>query len=252
MTVLPFEGTYPILYREFDLPSGSGLTTGYLARPDQYGEFPVVIVLAGIDGITPSLKDLCRQLARHGFSAVAPDLTRGDHPGEDASLEAKIAAYQAIPDRRALADIDDTYWFCMQDDADWALDGPAGVFGVDTGGRFALLYAATRDHVAAVSVAYAPLGGDDERDYSVADALRSMRLPVLGLYGDQDELIPVESVDAAQQLNPHGRWLLYQGVGHEFLDADDAAYHDSAAKDALHRLYGWMESQLPKGIRKYA
>lgn len=248
MTVLAFEGTYPILYRDFGLPTGSRHTTGYIARPDRTGSFPLIIVLAGIDGITPSVKDLCRKLARHGFAAVAPDLTRGAHPGRDAASGALFAMYAAISDRRVMADIDQAIAFVAEDDAEWAVDGPAGLIGIDIGGRFAIIHAAHRRGIGALAVASAPLAGDEDRDHPVADALGMLAMPVLGLFGDEDELIPPQGVDAAQQLNPHGQWILYQGVGHDFLDEDSDQYNAGAAGDAFQRILALMTAHLPAPV----
>ncbi len=248
MTVLAFEGTYPILYRDFGLPTGSAYTEGYIARPDRTGSYPLIFVLAGLDGITPTIKDICRRLARHGYAAVAPDLTRGNHPGRGASEAALFATYAGISDRRAMADIEQAYWFVTEDDSDWTVDGPAGIVGIDIGGRFGIIHAANRPGVAALAVAYTPLAGDEDRDHSVADALGRLVMPVLGLYGDSDPLVPAESVDAAQHLNPHGQWILYQGVGHDFLDEDSPSYDAGAAGDAFQRIVGLMRAHLPQPV----
>ena len=248
MTVLAFEGTYSILYRDFGLPTGSGYTRGYIARPDAKGEFPLVIVLSGIDGITASLKAMCRSLARNGFAAVAPDLTRGAHPGKDAADAELFASYAAIPDRRAMADISQAIEFVFEDDAEWAVEGPVGMVGIDTGGRFAITYTALRGGVGALAVAYTPLAGDDDREHPVADTLPLVGAPTLGLFGADDDLIPAEGVDAAQQLNPHGQWILYEGVGHAFLDDDADTYHSGAASDAMARLLSLLRTNLPQPV----
>jgi carboxymethylenebutenolidase len=248
MTVLAFEGTYSILYRDFGFPTGSGYTRGYIARPDQTGAFPLVVVLAGIDGITPSLKDLCRRLARHGFATVAPDLTRGTHPGKNAPDDELFASYAAIGDRRAMADIAQAIAFIFEDDAEWAVEGPVGMIGIDTGGRFAMTYAAHRGGVGALVVAYTPLAGDDDREHPVAETLPLITAPTVGLFGDSDDLIPSEGVDAAQQLNPHGQWILYEGVGHAFLDDDRESYHPGASSDALARILAMMRTHLPQPV----
>ena len=63
-----------------------------------------------------------------------------------------------------------------------------GVIGLDLGGRVAFTYAARRQReVAALCVAYAPLAGDENRPLPVIDALEMLPMPVLGLYGADDE-----------------------------------------------------------------
>ena len=245
MAVLQHEGTIEILYRDFAMPTGARFTTGYLARPDRIGAYPLVVLLPPLRGITPYVKDLARRLARNRYAVLVPDLTRGAHPGSEASFEDLVAAYRRVRARRAIADIDDALAFAFNDSAGWAREGKVGVIGIDVGGRFAITYAAYRQRqVGALCVAYAPLAGDEDRRLKVADALEMLPMPVLGLYGAQDQLVPPEGVDEAQRRNPHGQWILYEGVGHDFLDDDSDSYHHGAASDTLARLLALLNATL--------
>ena len=175
MAVLQHEGTIEILYRDFAMPTGARFTTGYLARPDRIGAYPLVVLLPPLRGITPYVKDLARRLARNRYAVLVPDLTRGAHPGSEASFEDLVAAYRRVRARRAIADIDDALAFAFNDSAGWAREGKVGVIGIDVGGRFAITYAAYRQRqVGALCVAYAPLAGDEDRRLKVADALEML------------------------------------------------------------------------------
>ena len=245
MAVLQYEGTIEILYRDFAMPTGARFTTGYLARPDRIGEYPLVVLLPPLRGITPFVKDLARRLARNRYSVLVPDLTRGDHPGPGAAFEDLVAAYRGVGGRRALADIDDAVAFAVNDPAGWVRKGKIGLMGIDVGGRFAITYAAYRRRlVGALCVAYAPLAGDEDRELQVADALEMLPMAVLGLYGAEDSLVPAAGVDEAQRRNPHGKWILYEGVGHDFLDEDSDSYHSGAAGDTLARLLALLQATL--------
>lgn len=240
MAVLSHEGTFSILYGSWPLPIGSELRTGYIARPDAAGQFPVVIVLPSIGGMDGMAKDLCRRLARAGFAAIGLDSRRGQ-----ADL---FASYNAVSDDRVLTDIDETHEFVISDDVDWAVSGDIGVLGFDVGGRFGLIRAATRPWVRSLAVAYAPLTGDEDRTHQVADYLSNLPIPVLGLYGTDDELIDVSSVDEAQRRNEHGQWLLYDGAGHGFLDGESEDYDQSAADDAIARIVAFFKGTLPPPV----
>ena len=245
MVVLDHEGKIEILYREYPMPAGSAFITGYLARPDRIGKYPVVVLLAGLTGITPAIKDLARYFARNGYSTLVPDLTRGAHPGSDADFGDLIAAYDDVDDRRAMVDIEDAVSWAVNDTAAWARDGKYAVVGVDVGGRFAIAHAAHHQtEVAALCVAYTPLAGDEARNLPVIDALEMLPMAVLGLFGAEDELVPAESVDKAQRLNAHGRWIRYEGVGHDFLDDDTELYHAGAAGDAKARILATLNATL--------
>lgn len=237
MAVLPHEGTHSIMYGSWPLPIGSSLRTQYLARPDAAGRFPVVLVLPTLDGLSGFEKDVCRTFARWGLAAIGVNFYRqaGD----------PLEAYDALPDRQAMRDLDEIHEFVVSDDVNWAVSGDVGVLGLDVGGRFALVGAATRPWVRSVAVAYTPLTGDEDREYQVASYLDNLPVPVLGLYGADDHLIAVETVDEAQRRNHHGQWLLYEGAAHAFLDADAETYNADAASDAIPRLVDFFKATLP-------
>jgi dienelactone hydrolase len=78
----------------------------------------------------------------------------------------------------------------------------------------------------------------------VADYLDHLPVPVLALYGADDEWIDRSTVDEAQRRNDHGQWLLYEGVGHGFIDIDGDGFDQSAADDAFARLIAFFKATL--------
>lgn len=237
MAVLSHEGTYPVLFGSCPIPVGAKHRNGYLARPDEAGSFPVVIVVPGLEGMGSFEKDLCRRLARSGFAALTLDMyRRADDP---------LAAYNELTDTRAVTDIDELHEFIASDDVDWNVSDHVGMLGADVGGRFAIIKAATREWVDALAVCYAPLTGDEEREFQVAGYLDHLPVPVLGLYGAEDDLIATTTVDEAQRRNEHGQWLLYEGMGHGFLDVDAGGFDQGAADDAFARIVAFFSATLP-------
>ena len=237
MAVLSHEGTYPILYNKWPIPVGAAHRNGYIARPDESGRFPVVLVIPGLSGLGSFEKDTCRRLARSGFATVTLDLyRRHDDP---------LAAYNDLTDLRAMTDLDELHDFLTSEDVEWNLGSDVGILGTDVGGRFGLICAATRPWVKSVVAAYAPLTGDEEREHQVASYLDHLPIPVLGLYAAEDELIDAASVDEAQRRNDHGQWLLYEGAGHGFLDVNADEFDQAAADDAFARIVAFFAATLP-------
>lgn len=236
MAVLSHEGTYPILYASWPIPVGAGHRNGYIARPDESGKFPVVFVVPDIDGMGSFEKDICRRLAREGFAALSVDIygSKGD----------PLDLYHALADDRALYVLDELHQYLVSDDIVWNVEDRVGVLGTDVGGRFGLIKAATRDWVRSLALCYTPLTGDEEREHQVADYLDHLPVPVLGLYGADDELIDAATVDEAQRRNDHGQWLLYEGTGHGFLDIDGEGFSQSAADDAFARIVAFFRASL--------
>lgn len=241
MAVLAHEGTYPIMYGPWPIPVGTTHRTGYIARPDESGVFPVVIVVPDLNGLNSFEKDLCRQLARAGIAAVAIDLYEhaSDNPLDD---------YHRLSDSRALSDLDEVYEFVMSDDVSWMAGDKVGLLGLDVGGRFALMKAARASWVGGLVCVGTPLTGDENREVQVADHLDHLPVPVLAMYGVEDELVDVSTVDEAQTRNSHGQWLLYAGAGHGFLDPTSDGYEASAAGDAMERIKAFFEATLPQAI----
>lgn len=238
MAVLSHEGTYPILYGTLAVPVGAGHRSGYIARPDESGKVPVVFVIPDLGGLGSFEKDLCRRLAREGFAALSIDLygEKGD----------PLDLYSSLTDDRALYVLDELHQFLISDDVVWNVEDRVGILGTDVGGRFAIIKAATRDWVRSLALGYTPLTGDEDREHQVADYLDHLPVPVLGLYGANDDLIDGSTVDEAQARNDHGQWLLYEGVGHGFLDIDGDGFDQSAADDAFARLLAFFKGSLAK------
>ncbi len=226
------------MYSAFGVPIGAGYREGYLARPDKAGRFPVVVLIPGLDGVTPGDRALCRTLARTGIATLAVERPR---PTGDA-----LADYASYSDRRALADLDDVHRFLASEPVTWAQTAGFGLLGLDVGGRFAVEAAARRPGVGSVVVAYTPITGDEDRDTHVGDLLEHLPVPLLGLYGAEDELIDVGIVDEAQTRNESGQWLLYEEAGHGFLDDSGDGYHAAAAGDATARIIDFFKQTLPE------
>lgn len=235
MAVLAHEGTHTIIFGTVPVPVGSVLLDGYLARPDRQDPVRSVVVLHGIDGLTPRVKDLCRVLARQGWVALAPDWFRGAVPSGD--------ALSSVSDTHAIGLVDEAVEFLASDDLPYADAARPGVVGIGVGARLALLYADHNRQVAAV-VAIEPPLVEEGRDRSVRSAVARIGAPVLGLYGADDDAVDVEEVDGLQASTPNGQWIVYEGVGAGFLDAGGSGYHVGAERDALARVIRVLGASL--------
>lgn len=242
MATLPHEGTYSVIYGDLTVSVGSGYRGGYLARPDQAGRWPVVVVVHDLDGLGAHEKYVARRLARKGLAVVCVGL----YTEKPESADAGLLAYNSITDGQALRVLDEAHEYLSSDDIDWAHTDRIGMLGLDVGGRFALITSAHRSWVGSLAIAYTPLTGDEQRDFPVADMLNHLATPLLGLYGTDDDLIDAASVDEAQSRNPSGQWLLYQGVGHGFLDEVGPGFDAASFEDAIVRLSDFFTRTLPR------
>lgn len=254
MSVLKGEGKVPILFGSSSIAAGSVIHRGYLARPDLTGEWPTIIVLAGAWGLTSSVKDICRRLARQGFAVVAPDCYVGSAPAPSTDAdEARLAALR-VPARRTAAIIEDIVEFIRNPAGYWsnAEDG-YGVLALGSGARpgVAAAKGARVAGLALVSPQFVapedPASDDEAPPLDVTPALAAVAAPILGISGGADESLPKDQLEGVRSAAPHAEWIVYDGLGGDFFDDYRAGFDQPAFADAMERLTGFFEKTLPAG-----
>lgn len=237
------------------VPARTQVRSGYLARPDQRGTFPTVLVIPPAPGLDPSIRSLCRSVARFGLVGVALDMSvessRSGVPSGSQNTSIDLYLFDEEPgdaaperarrDRRAADLVDDMLRYLQAPQTSWSDPDRIGILGIGHGGRFAALAALRDDAVGALGFCYTPLAAGDP---TTLDLLAGVDVPLLGVYGRQDELITPAMVDEARPRLPRARWLLYQDAGHDFLDESADGFDPVAAGDAEKRLVGFFLGAL--------
>jgi dienelactone hydrolase len=113
-----------------------------------------------------------------------------------------------------------------------------GMLGLGGGGSNAVT-AAARTEAACLALVTTPLHDDARR------ALASFSGSLLGVFSRDDELADGEHVAKLREDAPHGEFVIYGGVGHDFLDDYADPYDFSVARDAIDRIAGFYEKHLP-------
>jgi carboxymethylenebutenolidase len=218
--------------------AGNGdLVPGYLARPEGTGPFPGVIVIQEWWGLNHHIKDVAGRFAREGFVALAPDLYRGREAAEPDEAR-KLAMELDRP--RAIKDIQGAVNYLIAQP--FVEPKRAGVVGFCMGGGLALMMAWMGKDVGAVVVFYGRGELDDETAQKVS-------APILGLFGEADQGIPVETVRANERkLKAHNKaaeFVIYPGAPHAFFnDERPHIYRREAAEDAWKRTLAWFRRYL--------
>jgi carboxymethylenebutenolidase len=129
-----------------------------------------------------------------------------------------------------------------------------GVTGFCMGGQYAILAACCCTGLAACApfygmLAYAPGLDPERKPRSPLDAARDLSCPLLGFYGAEDALIPVDQVEAfRERAAASGRpaeLRVYPGAGHAFMnDTQPERHRPEAAADAWPRLVAFLHEQL--------
>lgn len=211
--------------------------SGHWAKPTGNGPWPAVIVIQewwGLDKQTESITD---RIAALGYLAFAPDL----YHGELASLGDSEAASRLVQKYGPAAPAElERAFDAVQDRPD--CNGRVASLGFCFGGRMSLALGLGRA-LDAVCVFY---GGGMQQLF---DRLGSLHSPVLGLFGDNDQSIPVGTVEQfdklLDQVGVEHEIVIYRNSGHAFFrDSDPRSYKPEAAKDAWERVTRFLATHL--------
>ena len=219
----------------------------YLARPEGDGPYPIVVVLHHRDGWDRESKEIARRFAADGYACILPHLHHRSAPGEAPEIAAKISWDSGgVPNDQLLGDVRGALDYLHAQP--W-VSPRQGVIGYCSGGRQAFL-ASTQITFDATVVCYGPRiaaspGDGAPSPLELADALVG---PVLGLFGDQDRLIPAEEVTAIDteltRLGKHHRFVSYEDAGHAFFAVNLPAYRWQAANAGWAEVERWFDDHL--------
>ena len=252
----------PIMAQTAIKTPGDGLTAGevsftvngfkvpaYRAAPQGKTGLPVVLVIQEIFGVHEYIADTCRRFAKAGYLAIAPELyaRQGDPAlyGEMAKLMAEVVS--KVPDAQVMADLDGAVQWAAANGGDAAR---VGITGFCWGGRITWLYAAHGPVKAGVAW-YGRLVGQasgltPKHPIDIAPILKA---PVLGLYGEKDGGIPLDTVDKMKTALASGtpqakasEFVVYPDAPHAFHADYRASYRQEAAEDGWKRALAWFKA----------
>ena len=239
-------GEVTIMVGDFKLPA-------YRAAPAGKTNLPVVLVISEIFGVHEHIADVARRFAKLGYLAIAPELfvRQGDAQsyGEVGKLIAEVVS--KVPDAQVMADLDATVAWSKANGGDTA---KLGITGFCWGGRITWLYTAHNPGVKAGVAWYGQLIGapTELKPTNPIDVAGKLNAPVLGLYGAEDQGIPVAAVDqmkAALTKAGEGnssakasQFVVYPGAPHAFHADYRPSYKKDAADDGWKRCVAWLKA----------
>jgi carboxymethylenebutenolidase len=211
--------------------------SGYLARPNGKGPWPCLIVIQEWWGLDQQTKSIADRFAAVNYLTFSPDLYHGELAkiGDAEKAMALVQKYGSTAPEE-LQKLFDVLKKLPES------TGKLGSVGFCFGGRMSLILGINRP-VDAVCTFY---GGGMQQ---VFDQLDQLHCPVLGLFGDQDQSIPIGTVELFdQRLDQVGvahEIIVYPNSGHAFFrDSDPEAYRPEAAKDAWQRVINFFDQHL--------
>lgn len=222
-----------------EFPSNGDTGTGYLATPSQ-GAGPAVVVIQEWWGLVDHIEDVCDRFAAEGFTALAPDLYRGEkasEPDEAGKLMMALNMDRAAKDMGGAVD-----HLAGHD----AVRGEGvGVIGFCMGGGLALVLAAQRpDQVKACVPFYGVIPWPSAQpDWTRLEAA------VQGHYAENDTFFTPDDArrleSTLHDLGKDAQVFVYPGADHGFFnDTRPDVYDEGAARQAWTRTLEFLRAKL--------
>jgi carboxymethylenebutenolidase len=225
-------------------------SSGYLAFPNTTDnnttsttgqqKLPAVVMIHEWWGLNDNIKDMANELASEGYVVLAADLYNGEVATESSRAMELVSSVRNNPDQ-AIANLQSavSYLGSLENVNSSRIASLGWCFG--GGQSLQLALNSEQNPLAATVIYYGNLVND-------TDEISKINWPVLGIFGDQDQSIPVESVNAFEQaLNDTGiinEIYIYPGVGHGFANPSGDNYAPEETADAWQKTLAFLNKYL--------
>jgi carboxymethylenebutenolidase len=205
-----------------------------------------VLVVQEIFGVHEHIKDICCRLAKVGYFAIALELyaRQGDVSKLKDIQEILTNVVSKVPDAQVMSDLDAAVAYAKETGK--ADTSKLAVTGFCWGGRIVWLYAAHNPNLKAGVAWYGRLVGatDPLHPQHPVDVVADLKAPVLGLYGEADTGIPLDSVEklraAAKAAGKPAEIVVYPAAPHGFNADYRPTYRAEPATDGWKRMLAWF------------
>ena len=216
--------------------------SGYLVYPilnpnNNTQKLPAVIMIHENRGLNDNIKDTADLLSRQGYVVLAVDLFEGEvttDPNRARELSSGVRNNPDIASENMQSAV--RYLTSLENVNGSKIASLGWCFG---GAQSLQLALNSEEHpLAATVIYYGNLVNDTQ-------ALSKIKWPVLGIFGDQDQSIPVDSVKQFEQaLNEIGvinEIHIYPGVGHAFANPSGDNYAPKETADAWKKTLAFLD-----------
>lgn len=207
---------------------------------------PALILVPDVRGLSDHYRQVAARFAESGFRTLAVDLYSREGAPDLPDMPAVARWIEGLPDARVLADLESAVAMMAAESA------RVGITGFCLGGQYALMAACSVPGLRAAVSWYGMLRSQGPRSLKPESPLEMaprLACPWLGLYGEEDPLIPLADLAALRAiLERSGKTfeiVTYPGAGHAFYnETRPEAYRPGAAADAFGRAVAFLRRYL--------
>jgi carboxymethylenebutenolidase len=218
-------------------PGARDSIRAYVAYPERKDRAPAVIVIHEIFGLTEWEPTVVDRLAKQGFVAIVPDLLSSKYGRSPADPDSGRKLVAELEPNHITADLDAVYGYLNGLPA--VLRDRVGVIGFCWGGGQSFRYATNNPNLRAAVVCYGPPPD--------TAALKRIRAPVLGIYGENDARITSTLPDVTAKMRALGKQYTaetYPGTGHGFLKPGRQGSDGPQVEKAWSRIVQFLRARL--------
>ncbi|MDW0147676.1 MAG: dienelactone hydrolase family protein [Nitrososphaeraceae archaeon] len=222
---------------------------GYLVYPsasnenksgNNNGTLPAVVMIHENKGLNDHIKNMANLLARNGYVVLAVDLFKGEVT-TDRNRSSELTQYIRDNPDIATANLQSAVKY-LASLPNVNADKIASLGWCFGGAQSLQLALNSQDHpLAATVIYYGRLITDNA-------TLAKIKWPVLGIFGDQDSSIPVDTVKAFESAlnsnNIPNEIYIFKGVGHAFANPSGDNYAPTETKDAWDKTLSFLDKHL--------
>ena len=203
--------------------------------------FPAVVMIHEWWGLNENIKNMAETLAKEGYVVLAADLYNGQVANTTESAQNLVSKVRENPSE-SINNLQHAvrYLASLENVNSSKIASLGWCFG---GGQSLQLALNTEPEypLAATIIYYGNLVSDQE-------SISKIKWPVLGIFGDQDKSISVESVKQFEEaLNANGitnEIYIYKGVGHAFANPSGDNYAPQETQDAWEKTVSFLKKYL--------
>lgn len=209
-------------------------------QQQQQQKLPAVVMIHEWWGLNDNIKDMANELASEGYVVLAADLYNGEVATTPDKAMQLVGTVRENPEQ-AISNLQSAvqYLASLPNVNSSRIASLGWCFG--GGQSLQLALNSEQNPLAATVIYYGNLVND-------TNELSKINWPVLGIFGDQDQSIPVESVNAFEQaLNETGvtnEIYIYPGVGHAFANPSGDNYAPAETADAWEKTLAFLKKYV--------